>query len=75
MMVQGCVLIRVKKEKLKDVLGAVKGISGVKKVFPVFGRYDVVAFMEAENRQALLECAKKINAFDGTRSTETAIES
>lgn len=75
MMVQGCVLIRIQKKKLQDVLDGLKGISEVKKAFPVFGRYDIVAFIEAENREAIIEGSKKINALDGTRSTETAIES
>ena len=51
-----------------------KKISGVKDAYPVFGRYDVVVFIEAQDFQALREVAAKVVHIEGVRSTETLPE-
>lgn len=51
-----------------------KKISGVEDAYPVFGRYDVVVFIEAQDYQALREVAAKVVRIEGVRSTETLPE-
>jgi len=51
-----------------------KKISGVTDAYPVFGRYDVVVFIEAQDYQALREVAAKVVQIEGVRSTETLPE-
>jgi DNA-binding Lrp family transcriptional regulator len=57
-------------ESFKDV----KKMKGIVKAFPVFGRYDIVAFVQASDFNSVLKISKQINAIKGIRSTETAIE-
>ncbi|MEM2896883.1 MAG: Lrp/AsnC ligand binding domain-containing protein [Candidatus Bathyarchaeia archaeon] len=69
-----CILVRAMPGKVMDVLKAVKGIKGVIKAFPVYGRYDIVAFIEAPDFKSVSKISEKINAIEGIRSTETAIQ-
>jgi len=49
-------------------------IPGVSDVYPVFGRYDVVVFIEAEDYQKTKAVAVKVARLEGVRSTETLPE-
>nr|MDO8098570.1 Lrp/AsnC ligand binding domain-containing protein [Candidatus Njordarchaeota archaeon] len=69
-----CILIRVIPGNVLKVLEAVKGAKGVLRAFAVYGRYDIVAFVEAPNFTSVIKIAEKINATKGIKSTETAIE-
>ncbi|MBM5805279.1 MAG: Lrp/AsnC family transcriptional regulator [Candidatus Verstraetearchaeota archaeon] len=69
-----CVLIRAMPGKVAESLKDVKKIKGVVKAFPVFGRYDVVAFAQAPDFNSVMKISKQINAIRGIRGTETAIE-
>jgi len=69
-----CILIRVIPGNIVKVLEAVKVVKGVVRAFPVYGRYDIVAFVEAPNFTSVIKIAEKINAIKGMKSTETAIE-
>jgi DNA-binding Lrp family transcriptional regulator len=60
--------------KVATVLEDVKRVKGVVKTFPVYGRYDVVAFAEAPDYNSVRKIAGEINAIKGIKSTETAIE-
>lgn len=60
--------------KVATVLEDVRKVKGVVKVFPVYGRYDVVAFAEVPDYNAIRKIAGEINAIRGIKSTETAIE-
>ena len=71
---QACVLIRVLPPKGPAVLDAVKKIPGVKSAYFVFGRYDIVAFVEAPSYDAVSVSSNKLHAVAGTKSTETLIE-
>ena len=47
-------------------------ISGVKRVYGVFGRYDLVAILEAENLESLTSLiADKIRSIPGVQASET----
>jgi len=69
-----CVLIRAMPGKVAKVLEAVKGVKGVAKSFTVYGRYDIVAFVEAPDFNSVSKISWEINAIKGIKSTETAIE-
>jgi len=60
--------------KVANVLDNVKRVKGVVKAFPVYGRYDIVAFVEAPDLNSVSKSSREINAIKGTKSTETAIE-
>ena len=69
-----CILIRAIPGKVVKVLEDVKGVKGVVKAFPVYGRYDIVAFAEAPDYNSVSKVPSEINAIKGIKSTETAIE-
>jgi len=72
--VNSCVLIRASAGKIRVVLDEVKKVENVRKAFAVYGRYDVVAFVEAPDFKAVIGTSRTINTIDGIRSTETSIE-
>ncbi|MCS7125917.1 MAG: Lrp/AsnC ligand binding domain-containing protein [Aigarchaeota archaeon] len=74
MPVQAYVFIRVLKGNANIVLKGVSRVKGVKSARMVSGRYDVVAFIEAESLEELGRIvATKIHRVRGVQSTETAI--
>ncbi len=73
-MKNGCILIRLKPGKVKETLESVRKIEGVVTAFLVFGRYDLVAFVETEELEDLFDIAIEINSLEGTESTETLPE-
>jgi len=44
---QACVLVRALPGKVLKVLEGVRAVKGVVRAFPVYGRYDIVVFVEA----------------------------
>jgi len=73
-MVRACILIRILPGKAKAALNAVKKIPEVKSAYFAFGRYDIVAFAEAPNHEAISTLSTKANAIKAIKSTETLIE-
>ena len=71
---RACILIRAMPGKASESFKDVKKMKGIVKAFPVFGRYDIVAFVQASDFNSVLKISKQINAIKGIRSTETAIE-
>jgi len=69
-----CILIRTLPGKVETTLNDIKKIENVVKAFPVYGRYDIVAFVEAPNFQSIFKTSGKINGIKGVKSTETAVE-
>jgi uncharacterized protein with GYD domain len=49
-------------------------MKGVRKAYLVYGRFDVVAFLQVEDYQALRVATAEVNSWDGVRSTETLAE-
>ncbi|MFQ5866434.1 MAG: Lrp/AsnC family transcriptional regulator [bacterium] len=70
----GLVLLRLDAGKEESVLAKIRNVEGVKKVQAVFGRWDLVATVEARDLNALTSLViKKIRAVDGVSATETLI--
>jgi len=73
-MLNACILLKVVPTRAELILEAVKEIRGVRKAYFTYGRFDIVAFVEAENYKDLRAITTKINSIDGVRSTETLAE-
>jgi len=73
-MMNSCVLVRASTGKAMAVLDEIRKVKNVRKAFAVYGRYDIVAFVEAPDFKAVAGASRAINALDGIKSTETAIE-
>jgi len=71
---KACILIRVIPGKAGEALEEVKGIAGVERASLVFGRYDLVAFLQVADYETLREATAKINSIGSLRSTETLVE-
>lgn len=69
-----CVLVRALPGKVKTALEAIKKVKNVVRAFPVYGRYDIVVFVEAPDFKSLTAASREINTIEGVKSTETAIE-
>lgn len=77
-MVMAFVLIRVGAGEhlsfMKSVREEIAKIRGVKKVYAVFGRYDLIALLEAPTLEELsTTITDKIRAIEGVQSTESLI--
>jgi len=70
-MINGLMLIKATAKASPSIVKEAKGIKGVTDVYMVFGRFDVVIFLEAEDFLKLKDLAKKISSLQGIKSTET----
>jgi DNA-binding Lrp family transcriptional regulator len=73
-MVKGLILIKAGIGAMPKIVSACKKIDGVIDVYPVFGRFDVVIFIEGKTYDELKEITDKINSLPGIKSTETLPE-
>lgn len=70
----GLILLRLEAGKEEAVLAKIKDIKGVNEVQAVFGRWDLVATVEAQDLNALTSLViKNIRAIDGVSATETLV--
>ncbi len=70
----GLILLRLEAGKEESVFAKIKDIKGVNKVQAVFGRWDLVATVEAQDLNALTSLViKNIRAIDGVSATETLV--
>ena len=69
-----CVLIRALPGKVKTTLEDAKKVKNVVRAFLVYGRYDIVVFVEAPDFKSLTAASREINAIKGIKTTETAVE-
>jgi DNA-binding Lrp family transcriptional regulator len=70
----GLVLLRLEAGKEESVLAKIRNVKGVKKVQAVFGRWDIVATVEAPDLKVLTSLViKNIRAIDGVSATETLV--
>lgn len=73
-MVGGLVLVRLNAGGEKNSLKKIKEIQGVSHVSAVYGRWDLVVDIEAEDLPSMTEVVvQKIRAIPGVGSTETLI--
>lgn len=73
-MVCACVLVRTTHGRYADVVKRFKQFKEVKKVFPVLGRWDAVASVEAESYEALGAIVIRMGRLSGVVFTETLVE-
>ena len=73
-MVSACVLIRTRRGEFEDVVEALRQLEGVERVFPVLGRYDVVADVEASDERELGRIVLRMGRIAGVVFTETLVE-
>ena len=73
-MLSGCVLIRTSHGRFEDVVEFLGQLKGVRRIFPVLGRYDVVVDLEASDLEALDAIVLRMNKFAGLVFTETLVE-
>ena len=73
-MVKACILIKVVPTRIEQVLDQVKGLKETRKAYPVYGGWDIVAFIEVSEYGQLKELTGEINKLEGVRSTETLAE-
>ncbi|MFB0523748.1 MAG: Lrp/AsnC ligand binding domain-containing protein [Candidatus Bathyarchaeia archaeon] len=71
---KACILIRVLPGKGEAALKAVRKFPEVKKAYFVFGRYDIIAFADASDYEAVSVLTAKINSIKELKSTESLIE-
>lgn len=73
-MISACVLIRTQSGKFDEVVRTLNQIKEVKKVFPVLGRYDVVADIETSDPLNLGATVLRMSKIAGVVFTETLVE-
>mgnify|MGYP003349665643 FL=1 len=68
------ILIKVKAGKTKDVVQALKKITGVEQAHSCFGRPDIIVFISVADEQALSDVViTKIHQIEGVEETDTHI--
>lgn len=73
-MLNACVLLKVVPTKANMILSAIRKISGVKKAYFTYGRFDIAVFIKTADYKQLREITTQINCIEGVRSTETLPE-
>ena len=73
-MLSACVLIRTSYGRWDDVVESIRKLTGVKRVFSVLGRYDVVVDLEASDIAELSSIVLRMGKFAGVVFTETLVE-
>lgn len=69
----GLVLVRIGAAQPQSILEEVRGVEGIKDAYAVFGRFDIVVFMEADDYYKLKDIAAEIAGIEGIESTETLV--
>ncbi len=67
-------LIRTERGKFEEVSKRLKQIPGVMRAFPVLGRYDIVADIEAADSRHVGQALIRVNRLAGVVFTETLPE-
>ena len=73
-MVSACVLIRTRRGEFDEVAKNLRQFKEVKRIFPVLGRWDVVADVEAPDVVSLGNAVLRMTRMDGVVFTETLVE-
>ena len=72
-MKNACVLVTVQTGSIDESVDAIKQIEHVRVVFPSFGQWDIVVWLQTEDFVALTRNALRINNILGVISTETLL--
>lgn len=73
-MLSACVLIRTSYGRWEDVVRYIRQLKGVRRIFSVLGRYDVVVDLEASDIKELSSIVLRMGRFAGVVFTETLVE-
>ena len=73
-MLSACVLIRTSHGKFEEAAKRIRQLEGVQRVFPVLGRFDAVADIEAADLSKLGSTVLRIGKLSGVVFTETLVE-
>jgi uncharacterized protein with GYD domain len=72
-MPKACILIKTVPTATDKILEGVKKTGGVNKAYSVYGRWDIVAFVDAQYDE-IGKISTIINSIDGVRTSETLPE-
>lgn len=73
-MVTAVVLIEAETDKINDLAEALVEIEGIREVFSVAGRYDLVAVVRVEKNEDIAEVVSgRMRHLEGIEKTETLI--
>jgi len=73
-LLSACVLVRTERGKFDEVVKLIRQLKGVKRVFPVLGRYDVVVDLEVSELKELGSTVLRMGKMSGAVFTETLVE-
>jgi len=73
-MTRGIMLVKISSKLTANFIKEVKNKEGVIEVYPVFGRFDAVVFIEGKNFPEMKNVVLNIIQTKGIRSTETFTE-
>ena len=73
-MLDACILLKVVPTKADMILDTIRKVTGVRKAYSSYGRFDLAVFVEVEDYKKLREITTQINGIEGIRSTETLPE-
>ena len=73
-MTRGIMLVKVSSKSTASFIKEVKNKDGVIDVYPVFGRFDAVVFIDGKNFLEMKNVVLNIIQTKGIRSTETFTE-
>jgi DNA-binding Lrp family transcriptional regulator len=73
-LLSACILIRTFHGMYEEVVKVLSQLKGVERVFPVLGRYDVVADVEASDFEELGSTIMRMGRINGVVFTETLVE-
>ena len=69
----GLVLVKIGAAPPLEILEGIMRVEGVLDAYAVFGRFDIVVFIEAEDYYRLKDVAAKVAGVEGIKSTETLV--
>jgi len=71
---QAVILVKIDAENSNKFVNDAKKLGEVVDAYSVFGRFDCVVFLDAENLEGVKSTARKLGGFKGVKSTETLVE-
>ena len=69
----GLILVKLGATPPQKILESIRGVGGVLEAYAVFGRFDIVVFIEAEDYEKLKDVAAGVAGVQGIKSTETLV--
>ena len=70
---QACILIRTLPSNIVKVYDAITQIKAISKSYVVYGRFDIVAFVDDAPIDVIQRLTREINSLQGIKATETVV--